>query len=79
MKNKLLKLIKKNNEVETAYSSLVVKLVRQKYSQDEENAILRKKLANIDTKNEFVTYNAYVEECKVKAKQELEIQQNTQK
>ena len=73
MKSKLLKLIKKNKEVETAYSSLVVKLIRARYSQDEENAILRKKIANIDLKNEFENFNAYVEDCKVIAKKELEI------
>ena len=73
MKSKFLKLIKKNNKAETAYSSLVVKLIRARYSQDEENAILRKKIANIDIKNEFENFNAYVEECKVIAKKELDI------
>ena len=68
-----IKLIKKNNKIDEAYNVLVVEYIRKKYSQNEENAILRKKLANIDVKNEFTTYNAYVEKCKIKAKETLGI------
>ncbi|MGM9969785.1 MAG: hypothetical protein ACI35S_05250 [Anaeroplasma sp.] len=49
------------------YESLVVAEIRKKYSQDEENAILRKKLGGLDN-GEFDTYNEYVEGCKLLAK-----------
>lgn len=49
-----------------SYDNLVNELVRERYSVSAELAILRQR----DTKqDEFNTYNAYVEECKVKAKQ----------
>ena len=53
---------------EPTYDTMVNFLVELKYSKSEENAILRKKLANLDTNNEFDTYNSYVEECKALAK-----------
>ena len=46
------------------YEDDIVRLIRERYSPNEENAILRKKLAGIDTKHEFEEFNAYVEECK---------------
>lgn len=62
------KLIKGNDEVvKQQYEALIVSEIRKKYSQNDENAILRKRLAGLDTE-EFETYNAYVEECKTKAK-----------
>lgn len=72
--NKLeIALAKKNGTINELYAQEVIKLIRAKYSQNEENAILRKKLANIDTKNEFAAYNNYVEECKAKVKANLGI------
>lgn len=53
------------------YDTMVNFLVEQKYSKSEENAILRKKLANLDINNEFDTYNAYVEEQKTLVKELL--------
>lgn len=50
------------------YEALVEKLVAEKYSVGEESAIQRKAIMNGIT-DEFRIYNAYVEECKVKAKQ----------
>jgi hypothetical protein len=48
-----------------SYEELVIDLIREKYSIDEEFAILRQR----DTKpDEFEEYNAYCEECKEKAK-----------
>ena len=74
MSNILYKLIKGNDDVvKKQYENQIVALIRKKYSQDEENAILRKKLANIDHNNEFEEYNNYVEECKVKVKAYLEV------
>ena len=46
----------------------IVSLIREKYSIDDEMAILRQK----DTKpNEFQVYNEFVEECKRKVKEDL--------
>jgi hypothetical protein len=64
-------LIKDTNFAKEQYNALVVAYIRERYSQDDENAILRKKLANTDTENEFEAYNKYVEECKARAKKEL--------
>ena len=49
------------------YEDLVVRLIRKKYPQNEEFAILRKAIKGIT--DEYFVYNSYVEECKVKAKQ----------
>ena len=50
-----------------SYNNLVNSLIRDKYSESEEFAILRKAMT-LKT-DEFTEYNAYVEECKVKAKE----------
>lgn len=48
-----------------SYKDLVVKLIRKKYSADDELAILRQR----DTKpDEFSAYNDFVESCKSQAK-----------
>lgn len=48
-----------------AYGNSVEKLIREKYSLNDELAILRQR----DTKpEEFAEYNAFVEECKAKVK-----------
>lgn len=50
------------------YEEIVVQLIREKYTIDDELAILRQR----DSKpEEFAEYNAYCEECKTKAKEEL--------
>lgn len=47
------------------YEETVVQLIREKYSMDDELAILRQR----DSKpEEFEEYNAYCEECKKRAK-----------
>ena len=69
-----IKLAKKNGNIEELYSQMVIERVRKRYSQNEENAILRKKLANLDYKNEFEAYNTYVEICKQEVKKELGIE-----
>lgn len=53
-----------------SYEQLVNKLVREKYTDSEEFAILRKALT--EKTNEFYIYNAYVEECKLQAKAFIE-------
>ncbi len=49
------------------YDNLVNDLVREKYSESAEFAILRKAINGIN--DEYTTYNAYVEQCKAKAKE----------
>ena len=58
------KLAKVNNTLDELKETLIIKGVRERYTQNQENAILRKKLANLDVNNEFDKYNAYVEEVK---------------
>ena len=61
--------IKAARAAEAAYKSRVVALIRARYDQDDENAILRQR----DTKpGEFAAYNAYVEDCKARVKVEIE-------
>ena len=56
--------------VDVFYKSFVAEKIREKYSINDELAILRQR----DTKPaEFAEYNAYVEECKAAVKAELEI------
>ena len=59
-----------SNKQENYYPEVVDRLVRQKYSMSAELAILRQRDSKPD---EFEIYNAYVEECKVQAKQLLNI------
>lgn len=50
------------------YKAKIVELIRRRYDQDDENGILRQR----DTKpDEFAEYDAYVEQCKVEARQSL--------
>ena len=49
------------------YEDLVNKLVRERYTDSEEFAILRKAIN--EKTDEYFIYNAYVEECKVRAKE----------
>lgn len=50
------------------YEAKVETLIRERYSVSQELAILRQR----DTKpDEFAAYNAYAEQCKAKARQEL--------
>lgn len=53
---------------EQRYKKIVHSLIREKYDEDDEFAILRQK----DTKPvEFYEYNEFVEQCKLIAKQEI--------
>ena len=61
-------LILKNISKDKLYANLVSKLIRERYSVDDEMAILRQK----ETKpEEWETYNTFCEECKAKAKKEI--------
>lgn len=72
--SKFLKLARKNRDFDPSswndlYESLIIKKIRQKYSVNQELAILRQR----DTKpDEFRIYNDYVESCKSAVKMEME-------
>ena len=60
--------IKAARAAEAAYKSRVVALIRARYSLDAELAILRQR----DTKpSEFAAYNAFAEQCKAQAREQL--------
>lgn len=54
-----------------SYKSIVNRLVKEKYSDSDEFAILRKSVGN-PYNAEYIEYNAYVEECKEIAKEFIE-------
>jgi hypothetical protein len=58
---------------EMDYSQIVVVLIREQYSVDDELAILRQR----DSKpEEFEAYNSFAEECKARAKEIIESRDN---
>ena len=62
------KLVLKHISKDRLYPNLVSRLIRERYSVDDEMAILRQR----DTKpEEYETYNAFCEECKARAKAEI--------
>jgi hypothetical protein len=71
---RFLRLAKKNKAVdslswEQLYEGTIIKKIREKYSLNQELAILRQR----DTKpEEFAIYNDYVEQCKAIVKAEME-------
>lgn len=71
MNDLLKKLIKGTEYAKEEYNNLIVKLIRQKYSINDELAILRQQTIKPE---EFNEYNSYVEECKKKAKEMLGIE-----
>ena len=59
---------RKNGIIAERYQEYLIKKIREKYSVNDELAILRQK----DTKpDEFAEYNEYVEACKASLKDEL--------
>jgi hypothetical protein len=58
----------KNNRIDKTYEELVITLIRQKYSINEELAILRQR----DSKpQEFAEYNQFVENIKAQLKAKI--------
>ena len=58
----------KNNRIDKTYEELVITLIRQKYSINEELAILRQR----DSKpQEFAEYNQFVENIKTQLKAKI--------
>ena len=67
------KLVLKNISKDRLYPNLVSRLIRERYSIDDEMAILRQR----DTKpDEYEVYNAFCEECKAKARKEIYSQES---
>ena len=65
-----IKIAKLNGTQSRLYPDLVSEKIRKRYSINAELAILRQR----DEKpEEFAEYNAYAEQCKVEAKEELGI------
>ena len=59
-------------EIKNVYRKLVVEYIREKYTANDENEILREYLAYGDArKADFNEYNIYVEACKTRAYQEV--------
>ena len=59
---------RKENQKVKLYEQLIISKIRSRYTIDQELAILRQR----DVKPiEFAEYNAYVEQCKVEAKEEV--------
>lgn len=52
-------------ESEAAYKQRIIALIRTRYDQDDETAILRQRYTKPD---EFAEYNAFAEQCKARAK-----------
>lgn len=65
-----IKLARANGVLDKLYGQKVNELVRKRYTESEELAILRHKLNGDET--EWEEYNAFVEGCKAQAKAELE-------
>lgn len=60
-----------DKEKNERYENLIVSEIRKKYTIDQELAILRQR----DTKpEEFAEYNTYVEDCKAKVKETLQLE-----
>ena len=67
------KLVLKNISKDRLYPNLVSRLIRERYSIDDEMAILRQR----DEKpGEYQTYFAFCEGCKAKARAEIYSQQD---
>lgn len=65
MTKKEMKLAILNGKEQLVYEELIIKLIREKYTINQELAILRQR----DSKpNEYEIYNNYVEGCKAQVK-----------
>lgn len=58
-------------ERRAAYEAASVAYIRERYSQDDENKVIREYLAFPADRTEFDAYNSYVMECKERAKSEI--------
>lgn len=57
------------SELDRIYKENIVRLIRLRYTQDDENAIQRKYLSDKEAnEEEFLEYHNYVEQCKLDCK-----------
>ena len=56
---------------EQQYKDLIISFIREKYSIDDEIALLRKDRADTLDDSEFVVYNTFAEDCKTRASEQL--------
>jgi len=62
------------DELNYNYENLTVTLIRAKYSQNDENKVLREYLSDMENesfKSNFITYNTYVNDCKTQSYSEI--------
>ena len=55
---------------EAEYKAMVIELIREKYTQDDEFALIAEGIAD-STNAEYVAYRAFVVDCKTQANQEI--------
>lgn len=61
------------NTDDSSYKEKVREAVHEKYSLDDENAIMRKEIARLgNNSEEFSEYNTYVENCKKRIKSNMQ-------
>lgn len=60
-------IVKSDLELRMEYEDLVFDYIRKKYSQTDENKLVREFLADVENEAEFFEYHNYVEECKTLA------------
>lgn len=65
------RLCQKNDILDKIYAERVSQLIRERYSLNDELAILRQKDSSAEKAAEFEAYTLYAEECKIKARQEI--------
>ena len=74
MTNKEIKLAKANGCINGFYDKEVGKLIRKRYTESEELAMLRHHAMDpVKYADEWEAYNSFVESCKAQAKAELGI------
>ena len=75
MDKKEIKLAKANGCINDFYDKEVGKLIRKRYTESEELAMLRHHALDSERyADEWARYNAYVEECKRSVKTTLELE-----
>ena len=76
MDEREIKLARANGTLDKIYGQEVNKLIRRKYSESEELAIMRHKLASAKAHSkEWAEYNAYCEKCKADVREEMGIEE----
>lgn len=64
-------IVKSAEELRMEYEDLVFDYIRKKYTQTDENKLVREFLADVESEAEFFEYHNYVLECKTLARKEV--------